>query len=166
MSLTVRNAEVADAATVVALIQALADYEREPDAVKVTVEQLAAQLASSPRPFECWMAEWNGVACGFALFFQNYSTWRGRPGLYLEDLFVLPSHRGRGIGKALLRKLAQTAVARGYARMEWAVLDWNQPAIDFYLAVGAKAMDSWTGYRLTDEPLRRLAAEAGEEGEH
>ncbi len=157
MSLHIRPALEADAATIVTLIQALAAYEREPDAVEVTASDLAAQLASPSPPFACLLALWHGEVCGFALYFQSYSTWRGRPGLYLEDLFVTPERRGLGIGKALLCRLAALAVARGYARMEWAVLNWNQPAIDFYTALGATPQNEWTRYRLCDAPLQRLA---------
>jgi len=104
-------------------------------------------------------AETEGKIVGFALFFHNFSTFLGRGGLYLEDLFVLPEYRGRGYGKALFRRLAQTALERGCGRMEWSCLDWNQPSIDFYLAMGARPMDEWTTYRLTGETLRRMAEE-------
>ena len=156
MPLRIRHATSDDAALVLSFIRELAAYEREPDAVRATVESLGAQLASPTPPFECLVAEADGTACGFALFFQSYSTWRGRPGIYLEDLFVSEAARGRGIGKALLREVARVAVARGCARLEWAVLDWNQPAIDFYAALGATPMSEWTVFRLSDEPLRRL----------
>lgn len=147
-----------DAATIRRLIVDLATYERDPDAVVVTVDELRDQLAAVRPPFECLLAEDDdGAAVGFALYFHNYSTWRGRQGLYLEDLFVEPLHRGRGIGKQLLVRLAQLAVERGCARMEWAVLDWNRPAIDFYERLGARAMSEWTIFRLADAPLRSLA---------
>jgi len=155
---TIRFATEADAETIHRLIVALAEYEREPKAVACTPDQLREQLAAEHPPFECLIAERSGQACGFALFFHNYSTWRGRPGLYLEDLFVPVEHRGQGIGKALLTRLAALAVERGCARMEWAVLDWNEPAIGFYRALGAEPLDEWTTFRLTDEALERLAA--------
>ena len=155
--LTIRRARPADADVVLSLITALAVYEREPDAVELTRERLAEQLASPSPPFECLLAEQAGVSCGFALFFQSYSTWRGKPGLYLEDLFVVPEQRGKGVGKALLRALAQICVERGYARMEWAVLNWNTPAIEVYRALGALPMDEWTTYRLSGHALNTLA---------
>jgi len=157
MSLRIRFATPDDADTVFDFIVGLADYEREPDSVEVTASELREQLANPRPPFECLLAEVDGEARGFALFFHNYSTWRGRRGLYLEDLFVPPEHRGQGIGKQLLVELAAIALRRGCARMEWAVLDWNKPAIDFYEALGAKPQASWNLYRLTDEPLAALA---------
>lgn len=161
MSVAIRFAGPADAATLHRFIVGLAVYEREPDAVRVTPAELAAQLASARPPFECLLGERDGVAVGFALFFQSYSTWRGRPGLYLEDLFVEEAHRHRGVGTALLRRLAALAVERGCARLEWAVLDWNEPAIAFYRTLGAEAMSEWTTWRVTDDALARLAAPAG-----
>ena len=158
MALTIRPATSADAELVHELICALAAYEREPDAVQATAADLRAQLSSPHPPFECVIAEWDGVAAGMALFFPNYSTWRGRPGLYLEDLFVRPEHRGRGIGRELLRHLARISEARGYSRMEWAVLDWNEPTIAFYRRLGAVPMDQWTTFRLTGPALAALAA--------
>jgi len=158
MTARLRAAGPDDAATIRRLIVDLATYEREPDAVLVTVEALRDQLAAARPPFECLLAEDDdGVAVGFALYFHNYSTWRGRPGLYLEDLFVEPRCRGRGIGKQLLARLAQIAVERGCARMEWAVLDWNTPAIEFYERLGARPMSEWTIFRLADAALRGLA---------
>lgn len=163
MSARLRTAGPDDAAVVRRLIVDLATYEREPDAVVVTVDELRDQLASARPPFECLLAEdGDGEVVGFALYFHNYSTWRGRQGLYLEDLFVLPDRRGRGIGKQLLVRLAQIAVERGCARMEWAVLDWNEPAIAFYRSLGARPMSEWTIFRLADAPLRELAAGTGE----
>lgn len=153
----IRFATVDDAATIHALIVALAVYEREPDAVEATPESLRAQLAMERPPFECLLAEDEaGDAVGFALFFHNYSTWRGRPGLYLEDLFVRPEARGRGLGGALLRRLAMIATERGCARMEWSVLDWNELAIDFYHRLGAQPMTAWTTWRLDGEALAAL----------
>lgn len=161
MSLRIRFATPEDAETLHRFIVALAEYEREPDAVQVTPAELREQLGRERPPFECLLAEDPDasppVARGFALFFHNYSTWRGRPGLYLEDLFVPQEHRGQGVGGALLASLARLARERGCARMEWWVLDWNRPAIEVYEGLGATAMSEWTTYRLTDEPLRQLA---------
>jgi GNAT superfamily N-acetyltransferase len=152
-----RPATPEDAESVLGLIVELATYEREPDAVEATAETLRAQMASEKPPFECLLAEIDGEVAGFALFFENYSTWRGRSGVYLEDLFVKPTYRGRGIGRALFREVARRAVERGAGRFEWAVLDWNQPAIDFYLAHGAVRLDEWTVFRLSGEALKRAA---------
>ena len=157
-SLTIRPATPADVPLILTLIRELAEYEREPDGVVATEEQLREHLFGVRQYAECVIGEVDGVAQGFALFFHNYSTWRGRPGLYLEDLFVRPPARGAGLGKALFRHLARVAVARGCARMEWAVLDWNEPAIGFYKRMGATALDEWTVWRLTDEALVRAGA--------
>jgi GNAT superfamily N-acetyltransferase len=154
---TLRFATPADAATIHRFIRELAEYERELQSVQVTVEQLAAQLAAPRPPFECLIAERAGEALGFALFFHSYSTWRGRQGIYLEDLYVTPAARGRGVGQRLLARLAALAVERGCARLEWAVLDWNEPALRFYRALGATALDGWTVHRLTDAALAALA---------
>jgi GNAT superfamily N-acetyltransferase len=159
----IRFATPGDAALLHRFICELAEYEREPAAVKVTVDGLRAQLSQPRPPFECFIAERvDGdpapQALGFALFFTSYSTWRGRPGLYLEDLYVPPVHRGAGVGRALLAALARLAHERGCARLEWAVLDWNTPAIGFYERLGAVAMSEWTVYRLHDDALERLAA--------
>lgn len=157
MECTIRIAGPGDAALIHGFIQALADYEREPDAVEVTTEELAEQMAWERPPFECLIAEWGGEDAGFALFFHNYSTWRGRRGVYLEDLFVRPESRGHGIGKALLERVARIAVERDCARLEWAVLDWNESAIGFYRVLGAETLDEWTTFRLTGEALATLA---------
>ncbi len=157
--LTIRPAVPADASTIHQLIVELAIYEREPDAVEVTVAELTAQLSEPQPPFSCLIAEVEGLPVGLALYFYNYSTWRGRRGLYLEDLFVSPAHRGQGYGRALLARLAATARAQGCARMEWAVLRWNRLAIDFYEKLGAEELEEWAIYRLTDAPLARLAEE-------
>lgn len=152
-SVTVRLATPADAQVILAFIEGLALYEREPDAVQTDATIIAGQLAEEPPPFECLLRFDDDEPVGFALFFHNYSTWRGRRGLYLEDLFVPPEHRGRGHGLALFRAVAAIAVQRGCPRMEWSVLDWNTPAIDFYRALGAVSMDGWTTFRLADEAL-------------
>lgn len=157
MPLEITPATPADAALIHRFICELAEYEREPDAVEVTAAELAAQMAEPRPPFECVLASLDGEPAGFALFFHNYSTWRGRRGLYLEDLYVTPAQRGRGVGKALLDHLAQLAVARGCARFEWSVLDWNTPAIDFYRSLGAVPMDGWTVWRLDGAALAARA---------
>ena len=151
----IRDATSADATTIFELISALAKYEKDPDAVVTSPAALRLQLESANPPFECVLAEEEGVALGFALFFHNYSTWRGRPGVYLEDLFVPPEHRGRGVGFALLKHLAGIAVDRGCPRMEFAVLNWN--AMDFYREIGAEPLTEWTLWRLSDEALEALA---------
>src|SRR5690606_29156708 len=157
MPRTIRFARPEDAPTLFRFIRALADYEREPDAVKTTAEVLAEQMASAAPPFECLLAEEAGRAVGFALFFPNYSTWLGKPGIHIEDLFVVPEARGRGHGKALLCAVAALAVERGCGRLEWAVLDWNEPAIRFYDSLGAKPLSEWTTFRLTGAELDRVA---------
>jgi GNAT superfamily N-acetyltransferase len=162
VTLRIRAARPEDAATIHRFIRGLAEYEREPDAVEVTPAELAAQLAEERPPFECLIAERAGEAVGFALYFMNYSTWRGRPGLYLEDLFVPPELRGAGVGGALLKRLAEITVERGGARMEWSVLDWNEPAIRFYERLGATALDEWTTWRLTGAALKALGASSGD----
>lgn len=154
-----RRATSDDAELVLRFIRELAEYEREPDAVEATAAGLRQQLSSPSPPFECLLADFSGDPCGFALFFHNYSTWRGRPGIYLEDLFVTASARGRGVGRALLAEVARIAVERGCARLEWAVLDWNQPAIDFYRALGATPLSEWTVFRLTGSALAELGAQ-------
>ena len=153
----IRPATEADLGTIEELIRALAEYERMADEV-VTTSQLLRQNLFGERPYaEVLIAEVDGEAAGFALFFHNFSTFVGRPGIYLEDLFVRPEHRAKGFGKALLKRLAEIAVERGCGRMEWAVLDWNEPAIGFYKKLGARPNDDWTVYRLAGESLRNLA---------
>lgn len=160
MRIEVRDARPADAETIHRFISELAAYEREPDAVEVTPAVLRAQMAERPPPFECLIAEADGEPVGFALFFHNYSTWRGARGLYLEDLWVTPAARRHGAGRALFEGLAAVAAARGCKRIDWSVLDWNSLAIDFYRGLGAHPMTGWTGFRLTGEPLARLATRA------
>jgi GNAT superfamily N-acetyltransferase len=141
------------------LIRGLARFEKLEHEVELTDDLLAAGLFG-PRPYaEAVLAEVEGQPVGFALFFHNFSTFLARPGMYLEDLFVLPEHRGQGIGRALLVHLARLAVERGCGRLEWSVLDWNREAISFYERLGAVAMSEWTTYRLTGEALDRLARE-------
>ncbi len=154
----IRAATPEDAALLHELVTALAVYEREPHAVKATVEDLRASLFDEGATAHALVCEQDGEAVGFAVYFFNYSTWLGRNGIYLEDLFVRPEHRGRGAGLALLRHLARLAVERGCGRFEWSVLDWNQPAIDFYRAAGARPMDEWTVYRMEGQALRDFAS--------
>lgn len=155
----VRAAGPEDVPTIAALIRALAEYERLAHEVVLDEGQLRAHLFG-PRPYaEVILAEDEGDVVGFALFFHNFSTFLGKPGIYLEDLFVRPEHRGAGHGKALLAHVARLAVERGCGRLEWSVLDWNEPSIGFYRSLGAIAMDDWTTYRLTGESLMRLAAD-------
>jgi len=158
--LLIRAARPDDAALIHALIGELADYEKLRHEVDATVPDLVRDLfGERPRVF-AEIAEWNGEPAGFALWFYNYSTFRGGHGLYLEDLFVRPAHRGKGIGKALIVTLAKRGVAEGLARFQWSVLDWNQPSIDFYKALGAKLTPEWVGCRIEGEALEALAAVA------
>jgi GNAT superfamily N-acetyltransferase len=159
-SITIRKAAREDIPLILRFIRALAEYEREPDSVVATEADLDRWLFGDHPAAEVVFATIDGVDAGFALYFPNFSTWAGKPGLYLEDLFVLPDYRRRGLGRALLAHLARICVERGYARFEWSVLDWNEPSIAFYRSLGANAMDEWTTYRLEDEALRRLAAPA------
>jgi GNAT superfamily N-acetyltransferase len=149
----IRPAGPADAEAIHRLVVGLAVYEGEPEAVEVTPEVLRRQLAHPRPPFECLLAEVEGRAVGLALFFPSYSTWRGREGIWLEDLFVEEPFRRQGIGSALLRRVAAIACTRGCARVEWAVLDWNVPAIRFYEKLGAVPLGEWTTYRLSDAAL-------------
>lgn len=166
MDFSLRRALPEDAETIFRFIRALAEFEREPEAVKTSAPELAAQLASPTPPFECYLAEHERdgqrEAVGFALFYQSYSTWLGKPGLYLEDLFVAPEFRGCGVGKALFQLGARLAVERGFGRYEWAALNWNRAAIDFYQGFAAKPLDEWTTFRLAGTALGR-AAEAERE---
>jgi GNAT superfamily N-acetyltransferase len=157
MSISLRVATTADVPQILAYIEGLAEYEKLSHACVATEETLRETLFG-PRPFaEVIMADYSGQPAGFALFFHNYSTFRAKPGIYLEDLYVLPERRGHGVGKALLKELAKLAVDRGCARLEWSVLDWNSPAIDFYRSLGAEPQDEWTIFRVTDEALNELA---------
>ncbi|GAA1842823.1 GNAT family N-acetyltransferase [Microlunatus capsulatus] len=139
------------------LVVDLATYERAADQVRATPEQLRRALFGPSPAVHALVAEVDGVVVGFALWFLSFSTWEGVHGVYLEDLYVEPAHRGRGLGRALLAALAETALARGWARVEWSVLDWNAPALGFYRALGAVAMDGWTVHRLTGDALRAVA---------
>jgi len=158
--LAIRPAQPDDVGLILALIHELATYEREPHAVVATEADLLRDGFGERPFFQCLIAEWDGVPAGFAFYFFNYSTWRGRPGIHLEDLFVRPPFRGKGIGKALLIKVAEVGVANECARFQWDVLDWNQPAIDFYHSLGAKFMSEWRIMRLSGEALRTLASGA------
>jgi GNAT superfamily N-acetyltransferase len=162
MAMTIRPAVAEDVPQILAFIRALAKYEREPDAVKATEADLLRD-GFGPNPyFWCLIAEHDGKPAGFALCFYSYSTWQGKPGVYLEDLFVLPEFRGSGIGKALLQRVAAVAVERDFPRLGWEVLDWNTPAIEFYSAMGAEFLDSWRNVRVTGEALERLARGSGD----
>ena len=169
----IRTATPDDIGLILQLIADLANYERAPEAAVATPDLIRrhlfgdslegqAHLSGTPRRgpvAECLIGEIDGVAQGFAVFFHNFSTWIGKPGLYLEDLFVRPAARGSGLGKALLVELAKIAHARGCGRMEWSVLDWNEPSIKFYKRLGATPMDEWTTFRLTGNALANLANE-------
>jgi GNAT superfamily N-acetyltransferase len=158
-TLRIRPAQERDVPLILAFIRELAEYEKLRHEAVVTEAQLRETLFG-PRPYaEVVLAEVEGEALGFALYFHNYSTFLGRPGLYLEDLYVRPEARGMGIGRRLLVHLARVARERGCGRMEWSVLDWNEPAIGFYRALDARPMDEWTVFRLTGEALAALAAE-------
>jgi len=170
MAINIRPATRADVSTILDFIRGLAAYEREPNAVVATEEDLLRDGFGDHPYYSCLIAEEEGAPAGFAFYFFDYSTWLGRPGLYLEDIFVYPEFRGRGIGKALLQRVAAVAVEKGCPRMKWEVLDWNTPAIDFYAAMGAEFLDTWRNVKLSGEPLRRLAsgvevAETAESGE-
>ena len=156
--LTFRQAEEKDAGLILYFIKQLAEYEHMSDEV-VATEELLREWIFEKKKAEVIFALENGEAVGFALFFHNFSTFLGRAGIYLEDLFVLKEHRGKGYGKALLKKLAQTAIERGCGRLEWSCLDWNTPSIDFYLLLGARRMDDWTGYRMAGAQLAGFAGE-------
>ena len=154
--MTFRFAEEKDCALILDFIRALAEYENMSDQVVATEALLREWIFEKKKAEVLFVCE-GAEAVGFALFFHNFSTFLGRAGIYLEDLFVLPAFRGKGYGKALLRKLAQIALDRGCGRLEWACLDWNQPSIDFYLSFGATPMDEWTTYRLTGDTLKEAA---------
>jgi GNAT superfamily N-acetyltransferase len=153
----IRPATTADVPIILELIRDLATYERAPGEVTATEEQLINVLFGEKPVAEILLALESEMPVGFAVFFYNFSTWLGRPGLYLEDLFVRPEHRGKGYGRALLVDLAKIARDRGCGRMEWAVLDWNEPAIEFYKKLGARPLDEWKIFRLTREGIARLA---------
>ena len=159
MSLVLRAALPADAPLIFSLVRELADYEKLSGEADATPEQIAAALFSAQPRLFCDIAEWNGEPAGFSVWFLNFSTFRGRHGIYVEDLFVRPAFRGKGIGKALMARLAQRCVEEGYARFEWAVLDWNAPSIAFYRSIGAQVMDEWRICRLSGKALQAFANE-------
>jgi len=154
----IRSAVPADVPVLVELVRDLAEYERAPEEAVATEAQLHDLLFGQQPAVFCDVAEVDGQVVGMALWFVSFSTWLGRHGIYLEDLYVTPARRGEGHGKALLATLARRCMERGYGRLEWSVLDWNRPAIDFYVGLGAVGMDGWTVHRLSGEPLAGLAA--------
>ncbi|MEU3241927.1 MULTISPECIES: GNAT family N-acetyltransferase [unclassified Streptomyces] len=154
----IRTATPADVPVIHAMVRELAAYEKAPDEARATPAQLREALFGEYPAAFAHVAEESGEVVGFALWFLNFSTWRGVHGIYLEDLYVRPGARGAGHGRALLAELARICVARGYERLEWSVLDWNRPSIDFYEALGARPQDGWTVYRLTDGALRELGS--------
>lgn len=157
--MSVRPIRPDDVPAVVGLVRELAEYEQAPDEARMTEEQLHAALFGEAPALFGHVALADGDVVGMALWFRNFSTWRGTHGVYLEDLYVRPQHRGSGLGRELLRTLAEVCVAEGYHRLEWSVLDWNTPSIDFYRAAGAVPMDEWTVFRLTDDALTAFAAD-------
>ena len=154
--IVIRFAQPGDEGTILSFIHGLAEYENMSSDV-VATEELLHEWIFEKQKAEVLFAEVDGREVGIALFFHNFSTFLGRAGIYLEDLFVLPGYRGKGCGTALLRRLAEITVERGCGRLEWACLDWNKPSIDFYLSLGAKPMDEWTTYRLTGDTLLKMA---------
>ena len=160
--MTVRAARPGDVRAILRFIRGLARYEKAESEVVATIDDLSEALFGENARTRCLIAEDDGQAVGFALFFYTFSTWTGRYGIHLEDLFVEETHRGSGVGFALMERLAQIAVQEGCARFEWNVLDWNTPSIDFYEALGAEPLSEWIGYRLSGHALERLAAPADE----
>jgi GNAT superfamily N-acetyltransferase len=157
--LNIRPATRDDAPVIASLVRELAEYEKLLDDAKATAADFLREIESPNPVIHVLIAEWDGAPCGFALYFFNFSTFVGRPGLYLEDLFVRPAQRKHGIGRALLRALARIATERGCGRMEWAVLDWNEPALRFYKSLDARQMNEWIIHRLTPIEIAKLAAE-------
>jgi GNAT superfamily N-acetyltransferase len=157
--LNIRRATRADAPVIASLVRELAEYEKLLPDAKATAADFERELDAPHPVIHVLIAEWNGAPAGFALYFFNFSTFVGRPGLYLEDLFVRPQQRSHGIGRALLRALARVAQERNCGRMEWAVLDWNEPALRFYQSLGARQMKEWIAHRLTPAEIGKLAAE-------
>ena len=155
--LLIRNATPADTALILRFIKGLAEYERAPNAVIATEEDLLRDGFGPNPKYRCLIADWDNRPAGFAFFFYNYSTWRGQPGLYLEDLFVIPEMRGKGIGKALLQGLAEIAVRENCYGIRWMVLEWNEPAIKFYESLGAETLGEWETMLLMGDALERLA---------
>lgn len=160
LTMQIRFATPLDVPVIAQLIRELAHYERAVNEAVATDEEIALALFGDTPHVYCHVAELDGEIVGFAVWFLNFSTWLGSSGLYLEDLFVRESVRGRGVGTALMKELAHVCVERGYTRFQWSVLDWNEPSIEFYKSIGAVAMDEWTGYRLSAHALRAFAAKA------
>ena len=160
MNITIRPSHREDAALILRFITELAIYEKAGDQVAATVESIEASLFGEDSPARALICEVDGEPAGYAVYFFNYSTWQAKKGLYLEDLYISPAMRGVGAGKYLLQQLAAIAVDNGCGRFEWSVLDWNQPAIDFYLSIGAQPQDEWVRYRMTGSPLRDFAGSA------
>lgn len=160
MTISIRPGRVEDAALILHFIRELAIYEKAEDQVEATAETIASSLFGAGSPSRALICEQDGEPVGFAVYFFNYSTWQARKGLYLEDLFVLPTARGQGAGKRLLQHLAGIAVQEGCGRFEWCVLDWNQPAIDFYDSIGAQPQAEWLRYRMSGQALHDFAASA------
>src|SRR4051812_39043197 len=158
MGVEIRPVERPDVPAVVAMVHELADFERAPEQCHLTAAQLTEALFTDRPALFGHVAAADGEPVGMALWFLNFSTWEGVHGIYLEDLYVQPGHPGSGLGRELLAALAATCVERGYARLEWSVLDWNEPSIGFYRSIGAESMDEWTTFRLTGEPLASLGA--------
>lgn len=153
----IKPATPADCGVILHFIKAIAEYEKLSHLVQATEESIYKNLFTQPTVAHCIIGYENKIPVGFALYFNNYSTFVSRPGIYLEDLFVEPQHRGKGYGKALLMHLVKTAKQNSWGRVEWSVLNWNKPAIDFYESLGAKAMQEWTVYRLDEDAINRLA---------
>ena len=155
--ITYRQAEKGDSALILQFVKELAEYEKEPDAVVATVDDIKRTMFDeTPRAFGT-IAELDGEPVGFCLCFYTYSTWQGKAGLYIEDLYVQEQHRGKGIGKGFFKHLAQKAVEEDYGRIQWSVLDWNQPSIDFYEGLGAKPLSEWISYRLEGDIIQQIA---------
>ncbi|MBB1227946.1 GNAT family N-acetyltransferase [Pantoea pleuroti] len=157
MSITIRPACPEDATAIYDMIYELAMYEKAPEEVVTTPDEIRETLFSAGNKTEALICESEDKTIGYAVFFTSYSTWLGRNGIYMEDLYITPDHRGKGAGKALLKNIAQSAVKRNCGRLEWSVLDWNQPAIDFYLSIGALPQSEWVRYRLDGEALLKFA---------
>jgi len=154
----IRNAVKEDAPRILQLIKDLAEYEKAPLEAKATLEQINESLFSDDPHAFCHVVEVDGTVVGISIWFLNYSTWLGKPGIYLEDLYIDPAYRGKGFGLALLKELAKICIERDYERLQWWVLDWNEPSIEFYKSLGAEAMDEWTVYRVSGDALKNLAA--------
>ncbi|HEU4661989.1 MAG TPA: GNAT family N-acetyltransferase [Pseudolabrys sp.] len=160
MSVTIRAAEPADTALILSLVRELAEYERLSSEVDATEDNIAKALFAPQSRVFCDIAAYDGAPAGFALWFLNFSSFRGRHGIYLEDIFVRAEYRGKGIGKRLMQRLAQHCVSKGWARLEWSVLDWNKPSIEFYKSIGAQVMEDWRICRMSGEALQRFASDS------